>query len=100
MNKSIISKLSNYFENKPVERVWIFGSFARSNENRNSDIDILVNFLPESKITLFQYVRIINDLQKLTGRKIDLVEEGQLKPFAEKEAQSEKVLIYERKAER
>ena len=63
-----------------------------------SDIDILVNFLPDSKVTLFKYAHIVNDLQKLTGKKIDLVENGQLKKFAEKSANYDKILIYERKA--
>lgn len=100
MNKTIINKLSHYFTQQPIEKAWLFGSFARSKENRKSDIDILVNFIPGSKITLLQYVHIVNDLQKLTERKVDLVEDGQLKPFAEEEAQNDKILIYERKAER
>jgi predicted nucleotidyltransferase len=97
MNKTIVHTISEYFANQPVEKAWIFGSYARSEENKDSDIDILVNFLPGSKITLFQYVHMLNELQSLTGRRIDLVEDGQLKPFAVKSAGQDKVLIYERK---
>jgi predicted nucleotidyltransferase len=46
-----------------------------------------------------KYVHIINDLRKLTGKKVDLVEEGQLKPFAVRSAEMDKILIYERKAQ-
>jgi len=51
-----------------------------------------------SKIDLFEYIGIRQDLEDLTGRQIDLVEEGQeiekIKPFINKD----KRLIYERKA--
>jgi len=46
-----------------------------------------------------RYVHIINDLRKLTGKKVDLVEEGQLKPFAVRSAELDKILIYEREAQ-
>lgn len=97
MTTALINKISNYFESQPIEKAWIFGSYARTEENQNSDIDILVNFSKESKVTLFKYVHIVNDLHALTGKKIDLVEEGQLKPFAKESAEHDKILIYERK---
>ena len=62
------------------------------------DIDILVNFLPDAKVTLFKYVHMVNDLQELTGKKIDLVENGQIKEFATTSIDTDKILIYERKA--
>ena len=98
MNRAIINKISQYFHNQPIDKAWIFGSYARSEENSKSDIDILVNFSPESKMTLFKYLHIVNDLRALTGKKIDLVEDGQLKQFAKGSAETDKILIYERKA--
>lgn len=86
--------------NQPIDRAWVFGSYARNQEKRNSDIDILVNFSEDARITLFKYVHIVNDLRNLTGKKIDLVEEGQLKSFAKQSAEQDKILIYERKTER
>lgn len=99
MNRSLINKISQYLHSQPIEKAWIFGSYARSEEDAKSDIDLLVNFVPGEKITLFKYIHMINDLQALTGKKIDLVEDGQLKKFAEHSVENEKVLIYERKAE-
>ena len=98
MDKTIINKISKYFTNQPIEKAWVFGSYARSEEDKKSDIDILVNFTTDSKVTLFKYIHIVNDLQTLTGKRIDLVEEGQLKQFAKSSADSDKILIYERKA--
>jgi uncharacterized protein len=98
MDRAIINKISRYFDTQPIEKAWIFGSYARAEEDTKSDIDILVNFLPNERVTLFKYVHIVNDLQALTGKNIDLVENGQLKKFAEQSVENEKVLIYERKA--
>jgi len=97
MTEKINKKISDFFANQPIEKAWVFGSYARNEETPISDIDILVSFSENAKITLFTYVRIVNDLQRITGKKIDLVEEGQLKPFAYKSAEQEKLLIYERK---
>jgi uncharacterized protein len=98
MNRDLINKISTYFSNQPVEKAWLFGSYARSEEEKNSDIDILVNFIPDTKITLFKYIHIVNELQALTGKKVDLVEDGQLKQFAINSASNDRILIYERKA--
>jgi len=39
----------------------------------------------------------VYQLEELTGQKVDLVQENMLKPFARKNVEKEKVLIYERK---
>lgn len=98
MNKKLVNKISKYFSNQPIDKAWLFGSYARGEEKKNSDIDILVSFSPKTKISLLQYVHWINELQSLTGKKIDLVENGQLKKFATEGVDVEKILIYERKA--
>ena len=98
MNRDLINKISKYFTNQPIDKAWLFGSYARSEENKESDIDIIVNFIQDSKVTLFKYIHIVNDLEALTGKKVDLVEDGQLKQFAVNSSNNDKVLIYERKA--
>lgn len=100
MANQVINKIAKYFVNQPIEKAWVFGSFARAEENEKSDIDILVRFLPGAKISLLKYSRIKNDLESLTNKRIDLVEEGQLKEVAKTSARRDKILIYERKAKR
>ncbi|MDE6451823.1 MAG: nucleotidyltransferase domain-containing protein [Odoribacter sp.] len=100
MEQAIIHKLQNFFSIQPIEKAWIFGSYSRGEETQNSDIDILVRFAKDANITLFKYVSIANALRKLLHKKIDLVEEGQLKDFAKNSAEQDKILIYERETER
>jgi len=97
MNQNITNKIVSYFQTQPVDKAWVFGSFARNEETENSDIDILISFSYDSKITLFRYIHMVNDLKDITGKNIDLVENGKLKNFAYSTAEAEKILIYERK---
>ena len=96
MKQTIIHKLQDFFSIQPIEKAWIFGSYSRGEETKDSDMDILVRFIKDANITLFKYVSIANALQELLHIKIDLVEEGQLKDFAKDSAERDKILIYER----
>lgn len=61
MNTIIVNKISKYLAGQPIEKAWLFGSYARSEEKDKSDIDILVNFTKGSKLTLFKYTHIVNE---------------------------------------
>jgi len=93
--EEIINSIKSYFNTKPIDKAWIFGSFARGTKvSFDSDIDILVKFKKPNKITLFDIIEMKNDLADKTGREIDLVEEGQeLKSFS-KTIKEEKILVY------
>ena len=92
----MFSLIRNYFSTLPVEKAWVFGSFSRGEETADSDIDILVSYTPEADISLLAIIRWKLDLEKITGRSVDLVENGYLKPFATDSANHDKYLIYER----
>lgn len=96
--KQLIQRVRNFLKNKPIDKAWIFGSFARSQESYDSDIDLLVKFKQPNKLDLFDYVGLKIDLEEITGRQIDLVEEGYILSNAKEKIEEEKVLIYERKA--
>jgi predicted nucleotidyltransferase len=96
MNTRIVNKLRAFFPAYPVEKVWLFGSYARGEETRKSDVDIMVKFTENSHISLFDHIRIMNKLQDLLKRKVDLVEEGCIMKFAQQSVEQDKKLIYER----
>ena len=93
---SIIPTIQGYFATQPVEKAWLFGSYSRGEEKDGSDVDILVAFDKDAKISLFKYANIICQLEALLKQKVDLVEEGTLLPFAQQTANQDKILIYER----
>ena len=72
----------------------MFGSYSRGEEKDGSDVDILVVFDKNAKISLFKYANIICQLEALLKRKVDLVEEGTLFPFVQQTVSEDKILIY------
>ena len=58
-------------------KVGIFGSFARGDNKKGSDIDILVEF--KEALSLLTLIKLENDLSEILGVKVDLVTTGALK---------------------
>ncbi len=54
-----------------ITRSAVFGSYVSGNQREDSDIDILVEFPPNS--TLFDAGGLLMDLQEVLGKKVDLV---------------------------
>jgi len=54
-----------------VHSLSIFGSIARDQARKNSDVDILVDF--EKPVGLFEFARLQLYLEEVLGRKVDLV---------------------------
>jgi len=50
-----------------------FGSVLREDFRPDSDVDVLVSFLPETPWGLFDHVRMEEELSGLLGRRVDLV---------------------------
>ena len=92
----IFEKLQSYLTTIPVRKAWIFGSFARGEETPSSDIDLLVSYDDSAKVSLLNVVRYKLDIERLTNRKIDLVEDGFLRGFALESTTRDKYIIYER----
>lgn len=46
-----IDKIKLYFSSQPVSKAWLFGSFARGEQNDDSDIDLFVSLDPQNKFT-------------------------------------------------
>jgi len=61
-----------------VKSLWVFGSYVRGEQERNSDLDILVEF--EKAPSLFQFIRLEDELRNLLGVEVDLVMKSALKP--------------------
>jgi predicted nucleotidyltransferase len=96
MKQTIVNKLRLFFPGYPVEMAWVFGSYARGEETRQSDIDIMVRFDRNANVSLIDYARMMNNLSDFLHKKVDLVQEGTLHHFARETAEQDKILVYER----
>ncbi len=75
------AKLAELCRRYQVRELAVFGSAARGEMRPESDIDLLVEFLPEAEIGLIEYSGLMLDLSELLGRKVDLVSKRGLKPL-------------------
>src|SRR5574344_1724279 len=87
--------IAEYFKTQPVLKAWLFGSYSRGEQTKDSDVDILV-LLDKSRPIGLKFFGMWNDLEELLGRKVDLVSDGTLLPFAQQSAEKDKILIYEK----
>ena len=92
----MFSAVQNYLASTKITRAWVFGSYARGEETTESDLDLLVDYDKTGGVSLLTIVRYKLDLEQLLGKKVDLVENGYLKPFALPSAERDKYLVYER----
>lgn len=54
-----------------VNELGIFGSYARGEQHKKSDVDVLVEF--DDAPDLIKFIELERKIQKLIGRKVDLV---------------------------
>jgi len=64
----ILPVLKRYF----IKRAAFFGSFAKGNNTINSDVDLLIE--PGTKFTLFNLLKLEEEISALTKRKVDLID--------------------------
>ena len=96
MDNGLIEKMRNYFITQPVSREWFFGSVARGEDNKDSDVDLLVDF--DEGVGLFKYSSMIGEIEDLLKKAVDLVSLTALLPWVKESVEHDKILIYERKA--
>lgn len=60
INEKVYKELINYFkDNNEIEKVVLFGSRAKGNENINSDIDLCIDYTGKSKGTVVEKINNI-----------------------------------------
>ena len=94
----MIETIREYFKTQPVLKAWLFGSFARMEEKPDSDIDLLVSMDGSAPVGLIAFSSLVEELERASGRRVDLIAEGSLKPFAAESVNRDKYLVYERAA--
>ena len=96
MSASIESTAIEVLQQYPIKRAALFGSAARGDMTEQSDIDMLVEFLPDTRGLEFFGLRV--DLEEAFGRAVDLVTFNALsksKPSFKQNVEQEARVIYE-----
>ena len=73
-----------------VKEIGVFGSFARGDQRPDSDVDVLVDL---ERHTWDDYVNLLDYLEELFGRKVDLVMKNTIKQVIRKRVLNETVYV-------
>ena len=65
-------KIREYCASQPIKRLSVFGSAARNELTPESDIDLLIEYLPDARISYFDMGRQVLAFTDITGRQVDL----------------------------
>lgn len=57
-----------------VAELSLFGSVLRDDFRADSDIDVLVHFSTDAKPTIFDLIRMEDEMEQILGREVDLIE--------------------------
>ena len=68
--KSAVEPVAKEFN---LRKVTLFGSYATGKRTKKSDVDLLVEFIDDSKVTLFTLSNLRFQIQDIIGKKVDLV---------------------------
>ena len=80
-------------ERYKIKEIGIFGSYVRGEQKGKSDLDVLVEFEEDAKLSLLDVIGLEIELSDLLGVKVDLVEKKSLKPYLGKHILKEVVNI-------
>ncbi len=98
MNRAVLEidqrKLAELCRQHGIRRLAVFGSAARRELHPDSDIDLLVEFIPGHNVGL-QFIAIQDELSNLVGREVDLNTPGFLSPHFRDRVTAEAIPIYE-----
>jgi len=87
----VIKICKKYF----ISELSIFGSSIRDDFTDKSDVDILVSFTLNSRITLFDIIELENEFKKILGKEVDVVEKESLKnPIRKNKILESREIIY------
>ena len=80
-----------------VKRVAIFGSFARGDESKQSDIDLLITLKPfgQRPPLGLKWFGLEQELSAVLGRPVDLISDKALSPYIRPYVQKEMVILYD-----
>ena len=93
--KEIAKKIKPILEKQGVKKAALFGSQARGDAKKNSDVDILIQYENEDK-NLFDFAELKLDIEEVLKRKVDLVTYNSLHPLLRDIILNEQKLIYEK----
>lgn len=77
-----------------IKHAALFGSVARGDNSSDSDIDIMVEFDPDARITVFDYVELKEYIAGLFDQPVDVVSTEGVKPYIRPKAMADAIYAF------
>jgi predicted nucleotidyltransferase len=91
-----VTELVEFCQRHPIRKLSVFGSALRDDFSSNSDVDILVEFEPDARISLFDMVTMEMELTDMVGRKVDFRTPQELSRYFRQKVLDTAEVLYER----
>jgi len=89
-----VARLIDICRQNDVSMIGVFGSMARGEANKKSDIDLIVRF--SKRKSLLALVRLERELSTALGRKVDLLTEAAISPYLRDAILKDMRVVYEK----
>jgi len=99
VNKQVtipVTELVEFCQRHPIRKLSVFGSALRDDFSPNSDVDILVEFEPDARISFFDMVTMEMELTDMMGRKVDFRTPQELSRYFRQKVLDTAEVLYER----
>ena len=90
--EKILKNIVAGLRKKGAVKIALFGSYARGEERKNSDIDIIVKFNKQK--SLLEFVKIEQELSEAVGKKVELLTEKSISSHLIGKIKKEMVRLY------
>lgn len=91
-----LREIDDFCKQYPIRKLSLFGSILHEEFNEASDIDVLVEFVPNAGVTYFDLFDMQEALTTILGRQVDLLTPSALSPYFRDDVCNEALTIYER----
>ena len=90
--KQIKERIKPVIDKHAIKDVYLFGSYARGEANRDSDVDIYCS--KGNVVGLFEHMDLIEEFEKALGKKVDVVTIGsQMHDFFKEQIEKDMIKI-------
>jgi hypothetical protein len=89
--------VEDYFKDKPVNKVYLFGSYARGDADEKSDVDLIVEIDDSKKrLSLYGFIELQLGIEKCLNKKVDLIEEQLFFSRVKSRVRPDKYILYQK----
>ena len=91
-----LDAIRDFCASQPIHRLSLFGSTLHGDAGPDSDIDLLVEYLPDARVGLLALIGQQRELSEIVGGAVDLRTPNDLSQYFRDDVVAEAWLIYEK----